>query len=132
MFWKTLCLAASLAAFPIFAVEPIRVNVPFDFSADGQHWSAGDYQLTFPAHSVVLIRNLDRSQARMVMIPGLGAGKPDSDSKLVFNRYGDSYFLSQVWSLGQGGALPKSANEREIAKRSGGSPIVATIHAAAR
>ena len=131
MSWKTLCLTATLAAFPIFALEPIRVNVPFDFIADGQHWSAGDYQVTFPGHSVVLIRNLDRSQARMVMIPGIGAGT-DSDSKLVFNRYGDSYFLSQVWSLGQGAALPKSASEREVAKRSGDGVIVATIHAAIR
>ena len=43
--------------------------------------------------------------------------EPQTESKLVFNRYGDSYFLAQVWSEGntQGRQLVKTAREKEIA-----------------
>ncbi len=41
-----------------------------------------------------------------------------SESKLVFNRYGDRYFLSQVWTEGnsQGRQLLMSDREKEIAQ----------------
>ena len=41
-------------------------------------------------------------------------------SKLVFNRYGDQYFLSQVWMAGSdtGRDLSPSRNERNLAKES--------------
>ncbi len=31
--------------------------------------------------------------------------RPSEDSRLVFNRYGDSYFLEEIWSAGQDGLL---------------------------
>jgi hypothetical protein len=44
--------------------------------------------------------------------------KPTDKTKLVFNRYGDRYFLSQIWMNGAtlGHQLPKSSREKEIAK----------------
>ena len=38
----------------------------------------------------------------------------NESSKLVFNKYGDKYFLASVWSAnGVGGALPTSKTEHE-------------------
>jgi hypothetical protein len=39
-------------------------------------------------------------------------------SKMIFNRYGDRYFLSEVWTAGysRGRQLLKSAREMELAQ----------------
>ena len=46
------------------------------------------------------------------------ANEIQTQSKLVFNRYGDHYFLSQVWTAGnsRGRQLLKSGREREMAQ----------------
>jgi hypothetical protein len=51
--------------------------------------------------------------------------------KLVFHRYGDRYFLSQVWGTDQstGSQLQKTAQERELARNSRGE--LATIFVSA-
>ena len=40
-----------------------------------------------------------------------------AESKLIFNRYGNKYFLSQIWTAGSksGRELPKSQRETELA-----------------
>jgi hypothetical protein len=45
-------------------------------------------------------------------------------SKLVFNKYGDKYFLSSVWMPGRGvgNALPTSKTESETALRAALAP----------
>jgi hypothetical protein len=56
-----------------------------------------------------------------------------AESKLVFNRYGDHYFLSQIWEAGDnaGRELMKSREERqlerELAKTSNGPEKVAIV-----
>ena len=57
------------------------------------------------------------------------ARKISDVGKLVFNRYGDQYFLSKIWapSSDTGRELPKSRLEREVAQRlsEGGPTVVA-------
>jgi len=42
--------------------------------------------------------------------------KASQQTKLVFTRYGDQYFLSEIWMAGTtvGQKLPKSRREREL------------------
>jgi hypothetical protein len=44
--------------------------------------------------------------------------KPANKTKLVFNRYGDQYFLSEIWVEGatRGRELPKTGREKEMAR----------------
>jgi hypothetical protein len=62
------------------------------------------------------------------------ARKRSDVGKLVFNRYGDQYFLSKIWaaSSDSGRELPKSRLEREVAQRlsEGGTTVVAAQSAA--
>ena len=53
----------------------------------------------------------------MVMTHAASINAPQAKSKLVFHRYGNRYFLTQVWSAGSslGRELPKSAKEKEQA-----------------
>jgi hypothetical protein len=54
----------------------------------------------------------------MCLAGGIQANRPSNTTKLVFNRYGSHYFLSQVWALGDstGQLLKPSRAEREIAR----------------
>ena len=50
------------------------------------------------------------------------APKYNEQGKLIFNRYGDNYFLSQVWPPGvTGRGIAKSNREKELASNAGQS-----------
>ena len=101
------------------AQEPIKVDVPFGFSAGDAVLPAGEYRVEKlnDNGAVLLIRCAEPKAAAMVMtIPAGGGSNQQTKSKLVFHRYGNSYFLSQVWSAGSssGRELRKSSREKEI------------------
>ena len=65
------------------------------------------------------MRNLDTREGRLLIAPmhkqaSQGAGIPHA--KLVFHKYGDQYFLAEIWD-GQsriGIAFPESKREKEL------------------
>jgi hypothetical protein len=61
----------------------------------------------------------------------VNAGKPSDVDKLVFNRYGDQYFLSKIWTRSSltGRGLTKSRLEREVAAHSGVKPAATAVAA---
>jgi hypothetical protein len=117
----TMMLAlAFLAATPIVrAQEPLLVNIPFAFTAGSIALPAGEYRVEKLAldSSMLLIRCTDGSAAKIVPSIAADANGTPTQSKLVFHRYGNRYFLSQVWVAGhsQGRELPESAKEKEQA-----------------
>lgn len=102
------------------AQEPLAVNIPFDFVAGNTQLPAGEYMLKVwaPTHSLILISRKDSTASAFINTNAAAASEPQSESKLIFNRYGDRYFLSQVWEQGysQGRQLLKSAREKEMAQ----------------
>jgi hypothetical protein len=106
----------SLAATSLMAQSKpvIKVNVPFNFVAGAKTLPAGVYQIQSDRPHLVLIQGRD-SQSNMNL---LTHSAEDTEmigvAALRFNRYGDRYFLSQVWSgSGVGQELPKSRAEKE-------------------
>ena len=82
----------------------------------GQSLPAGHYIV---AGRAIHIR-IFNSQSSGLFVPTHGAMRTDSDgTKLVFHRYGDTYFLSEVWVTGTttGRQLFRSRAERELAAR---------------
>jgi hypothetical protein len=52
----------------------------------------------------------------------------ESTPELVFHKYGNSYFLSEIWTgLGQGRQLPKSEREKELARETRGSEVAVSL-----
>jgi hypothetical protein len=93
------------------------VDVPFEFAVAGQLLPAGHYIVAAEADNYVRIF---APQTTGVYVPTHGASRPASDgSKLVFHRYGDSYFLSAIWVTGDtaGRELFRSRAERSMADR---------------
>jgi hypothetical protein len=101
------------------AQETVVVNIPFDFQAGKSTLPAGEYsvKVSNPTHSLILISRKDSTASAFINTNAVVAANVQTESKLVFNRYGDRYFLSQVWSEGntQGRQLLKTAREKEIA-----------------
>ncbi|HKN76524.1 MAG TPA: hypothetical protein VJW94_15195 [Candidatus Acidoferrum sp.] len=97
----------------------MRVNVPFDFAAGNKTLPAGEYSVKIsPTDSrVLLIQSEDTTASMFIGTNAVVANEPQTESKLIFNRYGDHYFLSQVWNEGEprGRQLMKTAREKEIA-----------------
>jgi len=97
----------------------VLVNVPFSFLVGNHQMPPGRYRVT-PAGSGFL-RFFDTKDSRdrlLVAVHGVESRAPQTP-KLVFHRYGDSYFLSEVWNANGsiGRQLPKSKEEQEIASR---------------
>jgi hypothetical protein len=102
------------------AQEPLVIRIPFDFVVGGKTLPAGEYSVNTsgPERTLLLIDRQDPSASIFMGTNPIVASEPKSESKLVFNRYGDRYFLSQVWTAGNssGRQLLKSAREREMAQ----------------
>jgi hypothetical protein len=115
-----LSMALLLAATITFAQTKegdVVVNVPFAFVAAGKTLPAGHYIVSRQNDS---LRIHDRENWGM-FVPTHSAQRPaqENSSKLVFHRYGDTYFLSEVWVGGDvlGRALFITKAERELAER---------------
>lgn len=112
-----LALAFLAAAQFVRAQEPVVAKIPFAFVAGNTPLPAGEYrvQKVSAGSPALLIRCAEGSPAIMVVTQPASVNAPQQKSKLIFRRYGNRYFLVQVWSAGSssGRELPKSAKEKE-------------------
>ncbi|ERR1700688_294015 len=75
--------------------------------------------VTQPAQGVLLIRNENPGpNAAFVLVNSAETTKPQDSAKLIFHRYGNRYFLNQVWTNGEtsGYSVPKSQDEISVGK----------------
>jgi hypothetical protein len=113
---------ALLISGPLSAQTIARVTVPFDFTIGQTQMSADTYEINPLAHDAILIRDTKSATSALSMVRSERSRNSDSETKLVFNRYGDKYFLSHV-SRGFGGdvmQLPTSKLEKEVRIASSG------------
>lgn len=109
-------LFATTLAVP-FAVK-IRAEIPFDFMVGKKRLPKGEYLIESINDSGTLtIRHAKKGKA--VTFNTIRHKPTDSPkSKLVFNRYGDQYFLARIWDGSSETILKlnKSKAEKRIAK----------------
>jgi hypothetical protein len=112
-----------------FAVAPaaadsfgsIRVDVPFDFTAGHSIFPAGKYTIR-PAggntNGVIRITSEDGKASRFLSTHSAQSVQSRDETVVIFHRYGDQYFLFQVWAIGDniGSEIPKSSIERQTAR----------------
>ena len=108
---------ALLATSVVQAQESVLANIPFAFTVGNMTLPAGEYRVGKVRDSspALLIQRTDRSASTMVIASAVEANAPQAQTKLVFHRYGNQCYLSQVWTAGnaRGRELPKSAKEKE-------------------
>lgn len=73
-----------------------RVNVPFEFVAGGVHFSAGEYLAFHATPTMIQLVRTDGQASTWIPVKPSPVASGVTTNQIVFNRYGDSYFLSQV------------------------------------
>ena len=121
-----LSAVAVLGTTGLFAQTRAVANVPFGFTVDTVSLPAGQYSLQAQPNmnGVIQITNLATRRSLFVMAPASGStykGEPTGTGKVVFHRYGDRYFFSEVWSPGglRGWAKPPKLEQELRASSSG-------------
>ena len=94
-----------------------KANVPFGFIVGDQNLPAGAYTVASVTAAGDALRILsDDSKNSALRVTSALGGKSDQ-AKLVFHRYGQRYFLAEVWTTeADGRQLMKSRQERAIQK----------------
>ena len=110
-----LSMIAALAASASFA-ETCYVTVPFNFVLENMAVPAGPYVLNSSAISgAVVIRSDDSKISFAVTGASLTSQNGGREGNLVFHRYGNRYFLAEIWTRGgDGRSLPQNAEEKEL------------------
>jgi hypothetical protein len=98
----------------------VKADIPFDFMVSGKTLQAGTYNVQRGSTGVtVLIRKVNGNDAATSIVMNGETTKADGKARLVFNRYGNEYFLTEIWdgSSSTTTQLPKSKAERAAQKR---------------
>ena len=113
--------ATLFAAASLYAEPPIRAQIPFPFHVGGSVLPAGVYTTDMSIRSgvVLMLRSADSKSSAVVLTNGVLATGESNQPRFVFQRYGDEYFLYQVWTgqSGVGHQLAKSRLEIEVEAR---------------
>jgi hypothetical protein len=115
-----LCLAVSLTSAFAQSSQLLTVDLPFAFEVNNQQFPAGHYKVSVEAgHPAVLLQDVKSKQAMYTISSPIRSEKTREVASLVFTRYNDRYFLSQIWMTGtdSGRELAPSRTERDLVRR---------------
>jgi hypothetical protein len=133
---STLAVAFALSAFapaPRATAQTMHLvaDVPFDFRSGSEMMPAGKYDIQALSDRVLIVRSATHTRSQLLITINTQTTKPSGRGKLIFHRYGNKYFLYQVWSSGQsnGFELPKGHAEKE-AVRAANTPAPSTTELA--
>jgi hypothetical protein len=96
----------------------LKADVPFKFVVAGRAMPNGEYTIrTLNGIDHALVIGSEGQKPSIFLAHSCVSLKPVK-SKLVFTRYGDQYFLSEIWTEGNeaGYQLTKSRREVEMAR----------------
>ncbi len=126
-------LLASGACPCIFAQETVsmKARVPFAFRMGDETLPSGTYLIQASGSLITLRTEAGKAVAVSFLSIPESRNKPESNGKLLFNRYGNECFLESVWGPDSlsGRSLPKTQREKELASRAAGTVQVATVGA---
>lgn len=95
----------------------IKAHIPFEFVVGNKTLAAGEYtigQLTTTSDAGISIRSRDGNYKAVRLTTVVQADAKRQKTTLTFHRYGDTYYLAQVWLAGssEGRELMESKSER--------------------
>lgn len=130
---KRFHFAAGLLVAACFGLQAqtihMRASIPFKFQAGGTVMPAGEYSFDHSA-GILVVHEEDGNHAGFLSYTlSRSRLKPATSGQLTFHRYGDLYFLEELWEPGskEGQAVRVSARERELASSGGQSATVAIL-----
>lgn len=114
-------VAGLLAVAPAAQAQTAAANatIPFAFSADNYNLPAGTYRIEMISDRVLSFRDVTTGKTHCLMVLPDWNVEPKDQGRLLFRRYGNHSYLSQVSIAGRGGEsdFVKSRSERQTIKR---------------
>ena len=107
------------------SVHEQTASIPFSFNVGDKSFPAGVYrvrQLNPASDRVALeIKSADGRRGKITLTSFVRNARAAERARLVFTRYGEQYFLTEVWTPARdaGLALPTSRSERLLARKAG-------------
>jgi len=97
------------------------IHIPFNFSVGEKSFPSGKYVIERNGNNsdtVWVIKNKDTDRSAIVVTRSARANDVVEETRLIFNRYDDLYFLSEFWIAGgqNGHEVPASNRERALEK----------------
>ena len=120
--WKTVGFLAALLATSTALGQSTQADtiadIPFAFTVANHTLPAGRYTVTRVGETGLRISS-PHNQGTVVLTHALEGKTPESKGKMVFHRYGDAYFLSEVWvaANGTGRKVFQSRAEEELSRK---------------
>jgi hypothetical protein len=114
----------------------VDAKVPFDFVVQNQTLPAGTYRISYATQNGILIRSLDGRFHALTVASGAD-GLPQGENKLIFNQYGNRYFLHEVLcsDMDMNLTVPRSKLEKRVRieeAQLARTQTVAVLHAGAK
>lgn len=103
----------------------MSITIPFEFHVGATKLPAGTYTVSRGDNSLARLTN-HRGNVVGILTIGTPNKARNRDGSLVFNKYEDTYFLSEIrWQDREtAGVLPKSKLEIEVARNFGAPPTL--------
>ncbi|RRA47557.1 hypothetical protein [Acidipila sp. EB88] len=105
-------------AVPALAQQPqaIHVVIPFDFDTACSHFHAGTYRINMRSTPFTAVTSENSKEFGYVMGDPEARSAADKRGRLLFHRYGNQYFLSEIWAPGNpmGQRILPSRKERDV------------------
>jgi len=121
LFFIALVLAATIYPAKAHAqiVGDLEVNIPFQFHAGNTKLPPGKYVIHVLDDSdltVMEISSADRSTSALFEVQQAEANSTPAKSELIFNKYGNRYFLAKLFDEGNpsGSQVLKSPYEKRV------------------
>jgi hypothetical protein len=77
----------------------VQATIPFNFTVNGSQLPAGNYTLGSDITNPLILKISDRTQHVHVMVLAMpSADEKRKANQLVFHKYGNQYFLSEIRS----------------------------------
>jgi hypothetical protein len=123
MLLVVLALASAVVSANAQSSKKIVADVPFEFSVGYKTMLAGQYsvQIVLSTGNGLLIQNADATESVVRLTEATDRIKDKTHARLIFHRYGERYFLAEVWNGAETSgrrvfkSLEESAIERELA-----------------
>jgi hypothetical protein len=128
-----LSLAMSLAVLMSAAAQAqtthLKIALPFEFTAGNVQLPAGEYEVTAVGPwggPTLSVHNVNSNAGTLVVSTSCLSQKPAADAKLVFHRYGQQYFLAEVWNRNSsvGSQIHISSRQMELARNQSKDEVV--------
>jgi hypothetical protein len=134
-FVMTMTAVALLGSTGLYAQQKAVANIPFAFKVSDKTMPAGQYTIRQGSTSirgVVHVQNTANGESALVLASASNSSYKPTDkdeAKVIFHRYGDHYFFSEIWTANGNlcGKVQPSKLERETRLNAGDAKQMALV-----